>query len=87
MRSPLYSEVAVAGGEDKDLDQPLPESPAGQSSEELKQSGASSATVENVTDKDIVPKKVGSSQRRTAREQWMIDNEQKQKDAGDSIES
>lgn len=83
MKSPLYK-VTVAG-ESPEIEE-QPSTPAvEEKTTDLEQSGASQATIESTTDKDIIPKKVGSTNRMSAREDWMKRTEDKKKKAADAV--
>ena len=83
MKSPLYK-VTVARQSPEIEEQPS--TPAvEEKTTDLEQSGASQATIESTTDKDIIPKKVGSTNRMSAREDWMNRTEDKKKKAADAV--
>ena len=77
MKSPLYetAEVAIAG---KAPEEEMPESTTVSASEELKNSGASAATINNLGPDDVVPKK--TRQTVSERQAWMDKNKQKAED-------
>lgn len=81
MKSPLY-EVTIAGTSEVEKSGALEtETPTTEEKGAELEKSTAAATVENLSDQDIVPKKVGSTNRMSAREDWLRDNETKQKEA------
>lgn len=86
MKSPLY-EVAIAGDSPEveksgTLETETPTTEVEKNTDELEKSSASQATIDNLTDQDIVPKRT-SSRSLSSREQWKEDSANKKKKAAE----